>query len=93
MTNKQRIIKLEQEKNNNHAANRYAYTCVVDETSTRLLSQVEGFTVQCCTRENGGTGGDPFHFITREDLDAFAARPDVDLTFIRFIDEAKDVEP
>ncbi len=85
MTTKQRIIKLEQEKNTNRAVNRYAYMCVVDETSTGVLSQTEGFTVQCCPRENGGTGGDPIHFVTRAELDDFAARPDVDLTLIRLV--------
>ena len=88
MTTKQRIIKLEQEKNNNRAPNCYAYMCVVDETSTGIFSQTEGFTVQCCPREGGGTGGDPIHFVTRADLDNFAARPDVDLTLIRLVSDS-----
>ncbi len=37
MTTKQRIIKLEKEKNTNRAVNRYAYTSVVDETLTGSL--------------------------------------------------------
>ena len=87
MTTKQRIIKLEQEKNTNDAVNRHAYICVVDETSTGVLSQAEGFTVQCCPREKGGTGGDPIRFATRAELDNFAARPDVDLTLIRLVND------
>jgi len=87
MTTKQRIIKLEQEKNTNRAVRPYAYMCVVDETLTGVLSQTEGFTVQCCPRENGGTGGDPIHFVTRAELDDFAARPEIDLTLICLVND------
>ena len=94
MTTKQRIANLEQEHDINHKVNRYKYICVIDETSTRVLSQTEGFTAQCCTRENGGTDGDPIHFVARADLDNFAARPDIDLTLIRLVDEVtKDIQP
>ena len=79
MTTKQRIEKLEKAKQNDGALNHYKYLCVIDESVDKIFSRAEGFTVQCCPRENGGTGGDPFHFVTREDLDAFAALSDVEL--------------
>jgi len=87
MTTKQRIIKLEQEKDIHLIVNRYAYTCVIDETLDWILSQKGGFTVQCCPRENSGTGDDPIHFGTRAELADFAERPDVDLTLIRLVND------
>jgi hypothetical protein len=87
MTTKQRIEKLEKERDINRAVHRYKYICIIHETSDRVLSKDEGYTVQCCPRENGGTGGDPIHFVTRAELDDFAARPDVDLTLIRLVND------
>lgn len=91
MTTKQRIEKLEKAKQEDGALNRYKYFCLVDETE----SQAEGYRVQCLSRENGGTGGDPLHFAARADLDNFAARADVELTLVRLVNDepARNVEP
>lgn len=43
----------------------------------------KGYKIQPCMTTAGGTGGEPFYLATRDDLDAFAARPDVNLTIIR----------
>jgi len=87
MTTKQRIEKLEKAKQNDSALNHYKYLCVIDESADKVFSQAEGFTVQCCAKEKGGTHGEPIHFDARADLDDFAARPDVDLSLIRLVND------
>jgi hypothetical protein len=44
-----------------------------------------GFRVQPLTLQAGGTGSQPFFIETQEELDAFAARPDVYLMILKFI--------
>jgi hypothetical protein len=66
---------------------RMGYMCVISEGWAAGLDSPEerarGYKVQPYIRERGGTGGEPFYIQTREELDQFAARPDVELLIIR----------
>jgi hypothetical protein len=83
MSNKQRIQQLEK----THAPKKKKYLCVIGlECWDSPEEKAKGYKVQPCTVESGGTGGEPFYIATREDLDKFAARDDVDLDIIEFTD-------
>ena len=47
-----------------------------------------GYKIQPFALANGGTGADPFYLATWEDVEAFEARPDVDL-FVIALEYAK----
>jgi hypothetical protein len=80
-TNKQRVAQLEK----THAPKVNKYLCVIMDLWDTPEKKAKGYKVQPCTAQFGGTGGDPFYLATRADLDAFAARPDVDLGIVEII--------
>ncbi len=45
----------------------------------------EGYKIQPCTRDFGGTNGEPFYLRTEAEVQAFGARPDVELKIIRIV--------
>ncbi len=85
--NKQRIKQLEK----THAPKTKKYLCVIGlECWDTPEEKAKGYKVQPFAVEYGGTGGEPFYIATREKLDTFAARADVDLDIIQYsIDEPK----
>lgn len=87
MSAKTRIKQLEK----THAPKKKKYMCVIGlEFWDTPEEKAKGYKVQPFTVESGGTGGEPFYIATREELDKFAARDDVDLDIIQYsIDEPK----
>ncbi len=59
------------------------YMCFIDEPRG---ADPEGYKIQPCN----GTGGEPFHLATRDEVDAFSAQPDIYLTIVKFSDEEPD---
>ncbi len=87
MTVETRIKQLEK---TNGVGSVKGYMCVFfDPPGAEEMSK--GYKVQPFIKESGGTGEDPFYLATRAELDAFAARDDVDLTTIKIV--YKDSEP
>lgn len=80
MTSKHRIKQLEK---TNGILTVKKYMCVIDEPRG---ADPEGYKIQPCN----GTGGEPFHLATRDEVDAFGAQPDIDLTIVIFSDEEPD---
>lgn len=74
MNNKSRLAKLE--KKSVTDAKKF-YTCCIHDEETN-----KGYTV------NGD--GERLHFATRKELDAFGARPDVELLVINIVTASKD---
>ena len=72
MANKNRLEKLEKARS---AGTVNKYLCVISNLHGK---QEADFKVQPCN----GTGGEPFYFATRAELDAFGARPGVDLDIV-----------
>ena len=70
MTVKTRIQKLE------------AAAGLGDVNKFLCVKGIEPYKIQPYTLDNGGTGADPFYLATWEDVEAFEARPDVDLFVI-----------
>ena len=63
----------------------YKYMCVIPPDWLQWNTPEEsarGYKIQPFIVASGGTGGAPFYLATREDLQAFAARPDVELAVI-----------
>ena len=84
---KTRITKLETARG---AGKVNKYLCVIDnllDAWDTPEEKAKGYKVQPYTAKFGGTGGGCFYFKTCEELDAFAARDDVDLTIIMFKNE------
>ena len=77
MTSKQRITQLEKTSG---ILTVKKYMCFIDNDMT------EGYKIQSCN----GTGGEPFHLPTRDEVDAFGGQPDIDLTIVIFSDEEPD---
>jgi hypothetical protein len=86
MSIKNRIVKLEDAAG---IGARLKYLCVITpswaEGWDSPREKANGYKIQPCTREYGGTGGEPFYLATREELEAFQARPDVDLDIIEIV--------
>ncbi len=82
MSIKNRLVKLEAAQGVNKVDK---YICVFPTPWTSGWDTPEekaGFKIQPCVKEFGGTGGASFYLATQKELDAFGARPDVDLTII-----------
>jgi len=80
MTVKQRVKKLEAAAG---LTTVFKYLCV-----KWIEPDPEGYKIQPFTMANGGTGADPFCLATWEEVEAFEARPDVDL--FMFVIERQD---
>lgn len=77
--------RLQQLEKQSGAHDVYKYMCVISPEWLHWDTPEEsakGYKIQPFTTSQGGTGGAPFYLATREDLQAFAARPDVDLAVI-----------
>ncbi len=55
--------------------------------------RAKGYKVQPAPKEYGGIGGEPFYLATKADLDAFAARDDVDLATVCIFYKDDEVVP
>lgn len=66
------------------------YMLVVGNPMDELDPEPEpGYKIQPFIVSAGGTGGDPFYLATWADVEAFEARPDVQLTIIEVVHDAK----
>lgn len=89
----QRLVKLE--KVRTPQGKKYKYMCVIFEGDTDAYQDARGYKVQPFAPQFGGPGGDPFYFATREELDAFGMRADVDLNtvIIEYVTSSNAPEP
>jgi hypothetical protein len=86
MTLKTRLAKLEQ----GIAPKVKKYLCVIGPAEWDTTEEkAKGYKIQPCTREAGGTGGDPFYIATEAEFEKFAAREDIELDIIRIVYEDK----
>jgi hypothetical protein len=66
-----------------HDRNKYMCLVYSDEADFRSVEEkAQGYKIQPFDVAYGGNGGDVFYLATPEELAAFGARPDVDLTVI-----------
>jgi hypothetical protein len=75
MSIKNRIVKLEEAAGVNQVNKYMVVTGGAFPTN-------DGYKIQPFVKEQGGTGEDAFYLATWEEVQDFAARPDVDLTVI-----------
>jgi hypothetical protein len=64
----------------------HKYMCVVGTGWETPEELAKGYKVQPMMASAGGTGGDPFYLATWDEVEAFAARPDVRLAVVRYFD-------
>ena len=70
----------------NGLSNVYKYMCVIGPTGWKSPEEeAQGYKIQPFIESAGGTGGEGFYLPTREAVDEFAARPDVDLSIITIV--------
>jgi hypothetical protein len=90
MTLRNRLAKIERALG---AHDKHGYLCVTGPDSLAADEEAEkGYKIQPLVKSAGGTGEAPFHLATWEEVEAFAARPDVELTILTIVFEDRRTE-